>query len=78
MDGLVQNYVINNLITPIADAEENDIEKNTHKIFRDPFMYAPSQWEMTLHCNVISHWLGISTKRSLDFHDMNLYTSPVL
>ena len=24
---------------------------------RDHFMNAPSQWEMTLHCNVISHWL---------------------
>ena len=25
---------------------------------RDHFVYAPSQWETTLHCNVISHWLG--------------------
>ena len=22
-------------------------------------------WEMTLHCNVVSHWLGACTKRSL-------------
>ena len=21
-------------------------------------MYAPSQWEMALHCNTVSHWLG--------------------
>ena len=21
-------------------------------------VYAPSQWETTLHCNVVSHWLG--------------------
>ena len=27
-------------------------------------MNAPSQWETTLHCNVASHWLGASTKRS--------------
>ena len=26
--------------------------------YRDHFVYAPSQWEMTLHRNVISHWLG--------------------
>ena len=26
------------------------------------FVYASSQWEMTLHCNVISHWWGACTK----------------
>ena len=26
---------------------------------------APSQWETTLHCNVVSHWLGTYTKWSL-------------
>ena len=25
---------------------------------KDRFVYAPSQWETTLHCNVVSHWLG--------------------
>ena len=25
---------------------------------RDHFVYAPSQWEVTLQCNVTSHWLG--------------------
>ena len=24
-------------------------------------MYAPSQWETTLHCNVVSHWLSAYT-----------------
>ena len=33
--------------------------------------YAPSQWEMTLHCNVISHWLGAYTKWSLSFGRFN-------
>ena len=34
---------------------------------RDHFVYAPSQWdwETMLKCNIISHWLGTSTKRSL-------------
>ena len=32
---------------------------------RDHFVYAPSQWQMTLHCNVVSHWLGAYTKWSL-------------
>ena len=28
-------------------------------------MYAPNQWETTLQCNVVSHWLGTFTKWSL-------------
>ena len=32
---------------------------------RNHFVHAPSQWEMMLHCNVISHWLGAYTKWSL-------------
>ena len=35
------------------------------RVHRDHFVYAPSQWEMTLPCNVISHWLGAYTKWSL-------------
>ena len=35
-------------------------------MYRDHFMNAPSQWETMLQCNVISHWLGAFTKRSLD------------
>ena len=27
--------------------------------YRDPFVHAPSQWETTLQCNVVSHWLGV-------------------
>ena len=33
---------------------------------RDHFVYAPSQWEATLLCNVVSHWLGANTKWSLE------------
>ena len=33
--------------------------------YRDHFVYGPSQWETTLHCNVVSHWMGIYTKWSL-------------
>ena len=32
---------------------------------RDHFVYVPSQWEATLQCNVVSHWLGTYTKWSL-------------
>ena len=32
---------------------------------RDHFVYAPSQCETILHCNVVSHWLGAYTKWSL-------------
>ena len=39
-------------------------------IFRDHFVYAPNQWETTLHCNVVSHWLGAYTKWSLHFRSV--------
>ena len=29
---------------------------------RDHFVYGTSQWETTLQCNVVSHWLGAFTK----------------
>ena len=29
---------------------------------RDHCVHAPSQWETTLHCNVVSHWLSAYTK----------------
>ena len=32
---------------------------------RHHFVYAPSQWETTWQCNVVSHWLGTYTKWSL-------------
>ena len=32
------------------------------------FMHVPSQWETTLQCNGVSHWLGAYTKWSLDSH----------
>ena len=36
---------------------------------RNHLVYAPSQWEMTLHCYVIFHWLGAYTKWSLHAHN---------
>ena len=32
---------------------------------RNQFVYAPSQWETTLQCSVISHWLSAYTELSL-------------
>ena len=32
---------------------------------RDHFVYAPSQWQIMLQCNVISHWLGAYTEWTL-------------
>ena len=32
---------------------------------RDRFVYAPSQWETTLQCNVVSNWLSTYPKWSL-------------
>ena len=36
--------------------------------FWDHSVYAPSQWEMVLQCNAISHWLGAYTEWRLIFH----------
>ena len=33
--------------------------------YRDHSVYAPSQWEMALQCNAISHWLSACTEWSL-------------
>ena len=44
----------------------------------DRFVYVPSQWETTLHCNVVSPWLGAYSKCSLHniiFHQSH-YTVP--
>ena len=38
--------------------------------FRDYFVYALRQWETTLHYNVVPHWLGAYTKRSLIFRTL--------
>ena len=32
------------------------------------FVYAPSQYEMMLHCNLVSHWLGAYTKSFLQWN----------
>ena len=37
-------------------------------MYRDPFVYAPSQWETTLQCNVVAHWLGAYTIGSLNMN----------
>ena len=34
---------------------------------RNHFVYAPSQWEMMLQCNIVSHWLDTYTKWSLEY-----------
>ena len=36
-----------------------------HMITSRDFVYARSQWETTLQCNVVSHWLSAHTERSL-------------
>ena len=38
--------------------------------FRDHPVYLPSQWEMALQCNAISHWLRTYTEWSLVIHDV--------
>ena len=40
--------------------------RNIQTTYRDHFVYAPNQWETTLQCNVVSHWLGAFTRWSLN------------
>ena len=39
---------------------------------RDQFRYAPSQWETSLHCNDVSHWLGACIDWSLALYQYRL------
>ena len=41
--------------------------RRLHFSCRDHFMYAPSQWETMLHCNIVSHWLGANRSLQLGF-----------
>ena len=41
------------------------ISKRTLTMFRDHPVFAPSQWETTLQCNTICHWLSAYTDWSL-------------
>ena len=45
---------------------------------RDHFVNAPSQWEMMLQCNIISHWLGSFTKWSLTMDVISMEVKKVV
>ena len=42
--------------------KNSDLTKIGEWSIRDHLVYALSQWETTLRCNVVSHWLGAYTK----------------
>ena len=50
-------------ILKINKANSGPLPANVH--IRDHCVYELSQWEMTLQCNVISHWLSSYTEWSL-------------
>ena len=52
-------YHTNNCLSKLS------VKKSTKHHCWDNFVYAPCQWETTLQCNVVSHWLGAYTKSSL-------------
>ena len=49
-----------------ANTPRQDTQDHRGWAGRDLFVYATSQWETTLHCNVVSHWLGAYTKWTLE------------
>ena len=44
--------------------------------YRDRFVYAPNQWETTLQCNLVSHWLGAYPDYSLFRHETHMWYPP--
>ena len=38
---------------------------------RTDSMFAPSQWETSLQCNGVSHWLSASLESALEVCDLN-------
>ena len=58
--------------------------KNKHSTYykidtgRDHFAYAASQWETTLQCNVVSHWLGAYSKWYLNWKNSHQRKSVVI
>ena len=63
---IVQNLLQQHLsycVNPIQSCYNNQWSSK----YKYHFVYAPSQWETTLHCNIIAHWLGANTKESLKY-----------
>ena len=50
-----------------SDAMNHHAGNQASRTSSDHIVYAPSQWETTLHCNVVSDWLVAYTKRSLEY-----------
>ena len=50
--------------TPWREMNWTTPSSHLQRICRDHFVYVPRQKEMTLHCNVISHWPGTYSKWS--------------
>ena len=55
------------IILCMSPANERWCYTVTSSLIEDHSVYEPSQWEMALHYNVISHWLGANTEWSLWF-----------
>ena len=56
-------YQLRILTTFAISVQKNDIKCK----YKDYFQHPPSQWEMMLQCNVVSHWLGAYGKWSLKY-----------
>ena len=44
----------------------NEKETSLQSIYRADFRLVPSQWEMSLQSNTVSHWLDVCEKRHID------------
>ena len=69
LDWTVRSVFLN--VTRVRVTDDNPglmmiqvIDVSMH-LSRDQSSYAPSQWETSLHCNNVSHWLGAYLDRPL-------------
>ena len=46
--------------------------------YRDQSVNAPCQWEMTLQCNAVSHWLGVYTEWSMHLEQYDKVCSVIV
>ena len=69
LNGLMQSWINRRVvilleIVSMKTAIIITVGKASTDAIRVHFVHAPSQWETTLHCNVVSHWLGTYTEWS--------------
>ena len=59
---------VNFVAIPMSFVEISNNSRKIPVIYRDHSVHVPTQWETTLHCSVVSHWLGAYTESCLNLY----------